>query len=230
MFEPKQLTHDGEVEWAISSRSMVSRAQVADAFLASLTTRRLDWRSALGSFAVSLHMPGHRFVPSATGSVACYICGEFQRKNVPEDLNILNFERFKLGGARHTWPVYIGFDLEQFLLTSVTPSTPDDVAIIRRIFEVAKSLPPNGKLKHLADALAKVFPSNNAERRCLIGILGFCGILQNPQKPGFRTGFPPYMERKEVPWYKDDWPYPVQWWNSSHGVSEEAVGFWFPNL
>lgn len=230
MFDPKQLSHDEEVDWAINSRSVVSKAQVADAFLASLTTRRLDWRSALGSFAVSLHMPHHHFLSSAPGSIACYICGEFESKGVPEDLNILNFERFKWGGLRHQMPRYIGFDLERFLLTSVTPSTPADAATMRRILEVAKSLAPKSKLKDLANGLAKVFPSNGAERRCLIGIMGYCGILQDPEKQSFRVGYPPYMEREETPWYKDDWPYPVQWWNGSHGVSEEAVAFWFPNL
>jgi signal recognition particle subunit SEC65 len=29
---------------------------------------------------------------------------------------------------------------------------------------------------------------------------------------------------------QDDWPYPVQWWNGSHGVSVEAVEDWFPNV
>src|SRR5436189_202810 len=75
---------------------------------------RLDRRSALGSFAVARHFPDHRH----TGGSAryCTVCGSLgdPADNCPEDLSVLNFERFKWGGVRHLHPIYAALDLELF--------------------------------------------------------------------------------------------------------------------
>lgn len=230
MFDPKRLTHDERVDWALRSRSRLSKAQVADAFLASLTSRRLDWRSGLGSFAVSLNLPAHTWSASGGSRLWCPICGSSNRNDVPEDLNVLSFERLKWGGVRHTDPLYIGFDLAQFSRGASVGPTGADLTLMRQVLSAARSLSQEARLSDLVKALAGIVPSNPSERRTLIGILGFCGILQDRSKPGFLDGFPHSSIRQEVPWTKNDWPYPVQWWNGACGVSEEAVGFWFPNL
>jgi hypothetical protein len=229
MFDSTVLSHDEKIAWVLRSRSRVSKTSVANGFLASLTSRRLDRRSALGSFAVSLHMPTHSWL-RGSGSFCCSFCGGYDRSNVVEDLNILNFERFKWGGVRHTNPLYIAFDLEQFSIAPPDQPTEDDLALMQSVLDGARSLSRSAKLSHLVKALADIVPSNDAERRTLIAILGFCGILQDPSKPGFLNGFPPHCIREEVPWTKNDWPYPIQWWNGSFGVTEEAVAFWFPGL
>lgn len=87
---------------------------------------------------------------------------------------------------------------------------------------------PRARLSDLAKALSKLLPSNDAERRTLIGILGYAGILIDPDRPDFWKRFVPADEREQTPYHKDDWPYPVQWWNGSHGVNEAAVADWFP--
>jgi hypothetical protein len=53
---------------------LLSPAEVGEAFLASLTSRRLDLRSALGSYAVARLLPEHSLTPVPyDGSRA--ICG-----------------------------------------------------------------------------------------------------------------------------------------------------------
>ena len=61
MFDPVTLDHAGIVKWCRKSVAAVTKEQVAAAFLASLSTRRLDLRSALGSYAAGRHLPDHRF-------------------------------------------------------------------------------------------------------------------------------------------------------------------------
>src|SRR5882672_6199661 len=61
MFDTVTLDHDELVERAVRTCAHVTRKQVAEAFLAGLTTRRLELRSALASYAVGRHMPLHRF-------------------------------------------------------------------------------------------------------------------------------------------------------------------------
>jgi hypothetical protein len=229
MFDTRFLTHDEGVRWALNSRARVSKTQVAEAFLASLTSRRLDWRSALGTYAVSLHFPDHRWTCGIDAGLVCPVCGGLD-SNKPQDLSIMNFERFKWSGVRHIDPAYIGFDLEQLSITETSPPTEADRAMMRSILSAARSQREGAKLADLTKALAKILPSSIPARRVLIGILGFSGILCDPSKPGFIDGFPGFFQRPEVPWYENQWPYPVEWWNGSHGVSEKAVAFWFPDL
>lgn len=51
--EPRMLDHDGWVTAARQAGAAVNPVQVGEAFLASLTTRRLDLRSALSSYAIA---------------------------------------------------------------------------------------------------------------------------------------------------------------------------------
>jgi hypothetical protein len=229
MFDSTVLSHDEKIAWVLRSHSRVSKTSVANGFLASLTSRRLDWRSALGTYAVALHFPEHRWNKTVDAGLMCPICGDLDT-DIAKDLSRLSFERFKWGGISHTDPAYIGFGLEQFSGETPAEPTKADRETMKQILEISRSLPGRAKLSHLAKALTEIVPSNSCERRILIGILGFCGILRDPSKPGFIDGFPRYFQRPEVPSYENQWPYPVEWWNGSHGVSEDAVNFWFPNL
>lgn len=228
MFDPIQITHDQAVDWALRSRGLVSQQGIVKGFLASLRSRRLDLRSALGSFAVLRNFPLHRWRRTDGVEHCCPVCGAFDGTADNQDLNVLNFERFKWGGVRHSDPLYAAFDLERFAGIDLPSPTDEDLAIFRRTIQTAACMPARAKLSDLVKALAPILPSNNPDRRTLIGIFGYCGILRDPVKSGYFEGFPRYSCRQHTPWHKDDWPYPVQWWNGSHGISVEAVADWFP--
>src|SRR5689334_14844744 len=102
MFKPRRLTHDQIIAWHGRARAAVTRQEVTAAFLASLSTRRLDWRSALGSYAVARHLPDHPHRGPASGRY-CTTCGSSggPKHAGPHDLSVLNFERLKWGGVRH---------------------------------------------------------------------------------------------------------------------------------
>ena len=70
MFDPVVINHDEIIRWATKARKQINLREVTQAFLASLSTRRLELRSALGSYAVARHLPAHSF----TGSDHCDIC------------------------------------------------------------------------------------------------------------------------------------------------------------
>lgn len=227
MFDPISLSHNKAIDAALRAASEISQTEVVDAFIASLGSRRLDLRSGLASYAVVRHMQPHEKVISVT-SPACAYCGSYDELDC--DLNILNFERIKWGGVRHNQPAYIAFDLQTLRSTSRPSSEPGDFAILRAIIDMARSMPPTARLGDLDKALAKTLASNGAERRTLIGILGYAGILIDPTRPDFRQKFVPSFQREHTPWHKDDWPYPVQWWKASHGVDQSAIDDWFPGL
>lgn len=227
MFDPLHLSHDDAIVAAVEAAAGVRQTEIVAAFVASLGSRRLDWRSALGSYAVARHLGRHTL--SAVGDHRrCTYCGLYNSDSI--DLNVLNFERLKWGGVRHLNPTYMSFDLRAFRAGEQSLPEATDFIILRDIFETARAMPEKARLKDLDKALAKSLRSNSAERRTLIGILGFVGILIDPDKPSFRKRFVPENERERTSWHTNDWPYPVQWWSGRCGVDEDAVGDWFPML
>jgi hypothetical protein len=105
--EPRVEDHDGWVAAARAAAGPLSPAEVGEAFLASLSSGRLDLRSALGSFAVARYLPEHRFSGPGWCQV-CHIYVERDGTGDSQDLNVLNFERFKWAAcattASTTWP------------------------------------------------------------------------------------------------------------------------------
>ncbi len=227
MFDPTRISHTEAVDAAVEAVENVNQTEVVRAFVSSLGSRRLDLRSGLGSYAVARHFQRHS-QSTTTARSPCAYCGFYNVEDA--DLSILNFERLKWGGVRHTQPTYIALDLGLLRKSVVPAPTPDDFAILNAVLNTARSMPLTSKLADLDKSLAKVLKSNSAERRCLIGILGYAGILIDPSRPTFRTQFVPAASREQTPWYKDDWPYPVRWWNGSFGVEQAAVDDWFPDL
>jgi hypothetical protein len=228
MFDPIVMLHDQAIKAATDAVRAVNKDAVVAAFLVSLSSRRLDLRSALGTYAAGRHMKPHDF--ENNGSMqACAYCGDYELSR-PVDLNVLNFERIKWGGVRHDQPMYIAFDLQMFENISNVVPADEDVKILRLILDIAGSMPAKARPNHLDKALAKALPSNSAERRILITILGFAGVLVDPNRPNFQTQFVPIERRERTPWHTDDWSYPAMWWMGSHGVNQSAVNEWFSFL
>jgi hypothetical protein len=226
MFGPRPMTHDQIIAWLLRSRTSVTRKEVTDAFLASLSTRRLDWRSALGSFAVARHFPDHthpggtaRYCPTcgSTGGVADDQAG---------DLSILNFERFKWGGVRHLHPVYAALDLELFAKGDRPAPRAEDFTIMNSFLEAVGRMDADARLDHLQREVSKHLASSKPERRVLLEILGYCSILQHPDHPGLFDRFIPDRSRRTASSH-GDWSYPVEHWRGGHGINKPALAFWF---
>ena len=77
LFQERQLFHDELVASLLDEMRKASETNVASAFLASLSTRKLYLRSALGSYSYARHFPKHSFKLDDIGSYIpmCEICG-----------------------------------------------------------------------------------------------------------------------------------------------------------
>jgi hypothetical protein len=232
MFSPREIEHDGLIA---SIERLVARCEpraVGRAFLASLSSRRLDLRSALGSYAVGRHMPRHASETPVRqhpreGTGPCRICGSYAREARLEDVNVFSFERFKWGGVRHLSPEYIAFDLEQLLREPPPEPTDDDRKILAAVIGTATRLQNGAGPRDLEKALADVVRSNKAEREMLIQTLAYCGVLDCPDHPGFFARFVPHAQRPTPPASKIDWRYPACWWRARGRVGDEAFKFYF---
>jgi hypothetical protein len=236
MFDPVTVTHDDIVARLLTVRNRVSIEQVTDAFLASLSTRRLELRSALGSFSFAANFPDHRLLdqargPLPSGRLQCRLCGLYGHSIAEqEDLNVLSFERWKWGGVRHVNPLYCWFDLTQFEKAKLAAPTQEDYSILARIVEIASGLSPKAKPNELEKRISKVIKSNGSERRVLIEILGHCGVLKPAGRCGFLQAFTSDELRDRPSDHTNDWQYPVIWWRGADGIDRDALNHLFPKI
>lgn len=226
MFDPLQVSHGTVIERLRSVVAKLSLRTVADAFLASLSSRRLDWRSAFGSYAVFHGLESHAAPP---GQLQCDCCGLYLNDGI-EDLSIMNFERLKWGGVRHLHPTYAMFDLELFIEHQPPVPTSEDIALFRQLVTAMERLPPEVSSAELQGHFGKILKSNKAERDGIVAALGYCGVLVTPGHSNFSDGFVaanrrPLPDRRFV-----DMPYPACWWNSASGISSERVDVVFGHV
>jgi hypothetical protein len=227
MFDALQLSHQDVMKRVAKSLRGIERRAVADAFVASLSSRRLDLRSALGSFAVLQHFPRHA---ASKRREECSVCGTYTGPAEVEDLNVLNFERFKWGGVRHDQPTYASFDLLLFReLPRVSP-TASDVNALKDMLEAIEDAPAKTTSAALEKHLGKCFKSSKPERDVVVGILGLCGILETEDHPGFMSRFVKWSIREIPDRHWVDMAYPACWWRRSDGINHEAVNYWFGHL
>lgn len=218
MFDPVTLDHDQAIAQVNELVAKLNRRKVADAFLSSLSTRRLDWRSALGSYSVFQHIQPHA---STNMEHQCRICGFYMTGGLEHDLNVLNFERIKWGGVRHDQVIYAVMDLSLFLKEPATEPTNADIEIFRKIIAAIEVAPENTSSANLHSQFAKIFKSNKSERDVLIAILGFCGVLETPIHSGYSSTFVPVIERHLPDRRFVDMPYPACWWQSNIGINQK---------
>lgn len=217
MFEPIRPTHDDAIARVVEAVAALSPRQVADGFLASLSTRRLEWRSALGSHAAMRHMPVH----GTREPLRCRTCGLYEYVHFQQhDLNVLNAERFKWGGVRHTDPIFAALDLELFRADPPPAPTAADIAIFRELIAAISEAPASVTSSQLHKHFPVSLKANKGQRDIIIGILGLCGILATPEHPGFFDRFIAASDRSLPNRHFVDMAYPACWWRGSDGLNE----------
>lgn len=227
MFEPFSINHDECIKSIKELEKKISQHDIAKAFLSSLSTRRLDWRSALSSYAIAKIIPDHQYSkfnfsldPNFT-SYTCGICQDSQYgvrgSEIYEnkDLNVLNFERLKWGGVRHGEILYTYFDLREFCKENIPEPNEIDISIFKEILKVIETSQPDDYPSALANRLSEVLKSNKNERETLIEILASIGVLKPNSYDRPIRG-------------KSDWVY-VEYWRGEDKYCNEIVDEYFGN-
>lgn len=234
---PKFESHSESLNRRYDLLSHLDPKDIANAFLFSLSTRKLEYRSALGSYYYLSAVPEHDFMKShnetfAAAGVHCYLCGWSAWETIPSrqsikiGYNFYNWLRYKYGGS----PIgsieinYALFDLERFSeLPKVTP-TEEDIQIFRDILSCVDCLNGSDKAGKLRDKItkARIIKSNKDELSVLLGELGICGILASNDFPTYDTYFANEYERDPVE-HKNDFAYPVNRWHARDGINTEKL-------
>lgn len=232
MFDPLTISHDDCVERIIEIGNKITFEEVTKAFLSSLSTRRLDWRSGIGSYFLAKLFTPHKYKPVISGysyekgkivrtAYTCEICKDLKygvhgnKFYENTDLNVLNFERIKWGGIRHGDLIYTFFDLEQFAKEQITEPTKEDIAILKGILDMANSCKQGDFPSVLRDKLKDVpnLKSSKDERSIILEILACIDVLK-----------PASYDRPTSS--KHDWTY-VEFWRGEDKYNKEAVDKYF---
>ena len=220
LFEPAVLRHDEVVDELTTTGASPLRDAV-QAFVASLSARRLFLRPFLPSAVVAATLPKHRFVLGRSG---CSVCGLAEKATV--DLNVLNFERHKWGGVRHLDLGFVWFCLRRLEAEGGgEPGGPDEQLLLG-VLDQLRQLPA-GVSSTTAEAALRTLKSNKDERLALIESLAVCSVLEDPEHPGFLFRFVNEDDRRLPDQRFADRGYPAAWWKSDHGLNEAAVTFLF---
>jgi hypothetical protein len=233
MFDPLTITHNQFLDAIFEILPAISKDKVAKAFLSSLSSKRLDWRSGIASYFIAKQLEPHKFTKVVSGQsfgengevthvgYTCRICrdlkygivGDENYKN--EDINVLNFERIKWGGIRHGQLVYTLFDLQQFHKEEIPEPLPKDIELFKSILVTIENSQPNDYPSALEKNIASVFKSTKDERQILLEILACIDVLKPAtyDRPGRA---------------KHDWVF-VTYWRGEDKYNKEAVHDYFGN-
>jgi hypothetical protein len=221
MFDgPRSFVHDEVVARVVGEVSRLSLEEVSDAFLGSLTSRRLDMRSVLGSYAVARYLEPHGF-KAGRHQGRCAVCG--LRERGASDRNILNFERFKWGGVRRDDLEYVWLDLQLFSSADRPRPTRQDDAAMERILDELDAAPQATTTSRAAQTLLRGIAGNKDERSVLLDILGVCSVLETADHRGYATVFVAADDRTLPGRRFVDQRYPACWWTAEHGVNRVAA-------
>lgn len=232
MFEPLTVSHDDCIERIIEIRNKITFEDVAKAFLSSLSTRRLDWRSSISSYSIAKLFTSHAYTPIASGhfyengeivhtGYTCEVCKNLKYGIVGNetyentDLNVLNFERIKWGGVRHGELIYTLFDLENFKKEQITEPAKEDIVIFKAILEMTNTCEKGDFPSVLRDKIKDIpdLRSNKDERSTILEILASINVLK-----------PNSFDRPTSS--KHDWTY-MEFWRGEDKYNKEAVDKYF---
>lgn len=230
----KTVGHSECISRAKELREIITAEDVANAFLYSLSTRRLEYRSALGSYWYVKAMPDHECDGRSPG---CGICKWDTFNDLPckyeyqNEYNIWNRERYKYGGVRHTRLQYAVFDLEEFVKLPKVTYTEEDERLLLRILDCVSALEPRNKARPLQKLITsrRILKSNKDEIDILLNILGICGVLENDEHHCYAEGFMDCTNRNP-PEHTNDYAHPLNWWRAMDGIHWDRVQIVFPGL
>jgi hypothetical protein len=208
MFDDLTISHDECLKELSLLLPNLSKKKVTDAFLSSLSARRLDWRSALGSYANAAKFINHNFTQSPTSN-QCQICGCYE-KNDDSDINVLNFERIKWGGVRHGQILYNLIDLQILMTLDIPEPSEKDYSIFNDLLEIIKASQDADKPNDLEKSIKNAFSSNKSERHQLLEILGCTDILK------------PQIQKQQ----KNEWNF-ICWWRGKDKYNLKQLKFYF---
>lgn len=236
------MTHDEIVTEIKALSGHIALERAAKAFLYSLSSGDMRYRSALSSLVWAKALPEHAFISNGVEkdewrTPACVICGCSHGLDGKETIDWNEYGVFRYLPPKQygrepdfTCAEYVLHDLREF--EKLPPAEPceEDYRILNSIFACVKEMKPHNMDTALLAEIRKrkLFNATGNAIHCILGILSVCGILEGTEKKGFLTCF---TNRNEQGMGRDGLSfYPLNFWRGREGVNYAAVDQIFGNF
>ncbi|WP_454046205.1 hypothetical protein [Chryseobacterium sp. Marseille-Q8038] len=228
MYDQEEISHDEICRRIKKAVANITKQDVVDAFIYSLSTRQLEYRSFLSSYCIAQSLTEHSFTPSPQPNEGiCAVCGihiyEFED---PIEFNTINYFKYK-DGACFDNVIQVLFDVEQFPKLPAVKPDENDYRILYELKKIMETADPSDRISQLKKKISKTFKSNDEERSGVLEILGIIGILHDDKHFGYADRYITYPEREHRPIRNDDVGYPARWWQGKFGIDDKKWEYWF---
>ncbi|SEK23865.1 hypothetical protein SAMN04487910_0045 [Aquimarina amphilecti] len=231
LLEKDIVSHDELIEGIFVEYKKADKIKYTSAFLSSLSSDHLSFRSGLPVFAILQSFPKHKFKlvknqkPSRISP--CDFCSSYEQIELDTELVEESFE--EIGGLT-------GFDLLDYFyylkktneLKSIKPKK-EDYKIFLEILEILENANNKDTVKkELQKKISKIkgFKSDSEQRQALLETLGYCSILETEEHKGLLNQYT-NLAIAPTKTHSSDWNYPVDWWLGKDGINKKAFKFWF---
>ncbi len=196
----------------------------AQAFVSSLWSAPMIWRSLLTGKLIASSMPSHEHTPYPSSNT-CKICG--LSVDQATDTTLQWYWRMTNGTPLDGDPFGCVLALRELATAQELPIPNEyDRWTFRAVLTVLRELPPKTRYSKAAVALKKerLLPTQKEYAyRDLLETLALIGILDTPEHPGMITEFTSYMQRDARPNVRVEVQAPLAWWDSSVGINENNL-------
>ncbi|MFT3804816.1 MAG: hypothetical protein QM766_26820 [Burkholderiaceae bacterium] len=218
------LSHDQLIDWALAEYRACDRQSVVDAFLQGIESNHPARRAAFSAYAITTHLRPHAHTSAAEPSAPCAICGS--RAVVEFEPEPILASRWA-GAVIAREPVMLAAYLQQHRRSPISVPGEYGLSQFRAILDLIDASEPDETPSTLYRRLRRLpgLRLSIEEARLLLDTLGYAGILQTHQHPGFVYRYTDYLAPRKS--RSSEWGYPVDFWKGSDGINVEALSYWF---
>lgn len=229
MFEPLTLDHDDVIDEIKERAGGIPMKDAVNAFLYSISTGDLRYRTILSSVVWGKSLKPHKFVSTQRyhrnyqWCDVCSICFDEDTGKCNQNLNGYNRYRYFSGEQDICQAGYVLLDLREYeKLPKVTYSA-ENIRILNRIFGLAEELGMANKVVALQKLITqeKFFKATKNEINSILGVLSICGVFDTPEHKSAATHFTENINRGFE--MECDLFYPLNHWRGKHGINYDAV-------
>ena len=229
------MTHD-EIITAIKSLSEdISLESTAKAFLYSLSSGDMRYRTALSSLVWARSLPKHEFISNNAEKAgwrtpSCSVCGCTHGLVTTERIDWNNYGVFRYFPPKQygrepdfACAEYVLHVLREFEKLPAAEPCEEDYCILNGIFACVGQMKPHNMDIALVNEIRgkKFLDATGNAVHCILGILSLCGILESTAHRGFLHNF---TNSGEIGGYRDGLSfYPLFYWRGKNGVNYDAV-------
>ena len=233
---PDSITTHDEIVTEIKRMSkLISLDTVAKAFLYSLSSGDMRYRSALSSLVWARSLPEHEMISNGVEKTewqthVCIVCGCTHGLDTSESIDWNKYGVFRYLPPKqygrepnYTCAEYVLNDLREFMKLPAVEPCDEDYRILNSIFACVHKMKSHNMDTALLSEIRKrkFFDATGNAIHCILGILSVCGILEGAEKKGFLHGYVNYndhgMGRDGLTFY------PLNCWRGRDGVNYQAV-------